>query len=132
MRTVAQFREAYSRTGHIGAEPDASYRFPVISHGPMNSAYNRVADFAQAMKEDLELLDRNHAVCLLTSLLLRFLHSVDLSSGGCAQAHPLGVVPEIRADCSRSARIFKFPDLSISPAFLNRGARVQQRHLCFC
>ena len=99
MRTVAQFREAYSKTGHVGAEPDASYRFPVISHGPMNVAYNRVADFAQAMKEDLELLDRNHAVCFRLYFLSYFLHSVDLSSGGCAQAHPLGVVPEIRADC---------------------------------
>src|SRR3954465_10648423 len=36
-----------------------------------------------------------------------FLHSVELSSSGCAQAHPLGVVPEIRTDCLQSVRIFK-------------------------
>src|ERR1044072_4456563 len=35
-----------------------------------------------------------------------FLKSGDFSSGGCAQAHPLGVVPEIRADCLQLARIF--------------------------
>src|SRR4051812_25872817 len=35
-----------------------------------------------------------------------FLQSGDFSSGGCAQAHPLGVVPEIRADCLQSIRIF--------------------------
>ena len=31
---------------------------------------------------------------------------MDLTSVGCATAHPLGVVPEIRADCVQSARIF--------------------------
>src|ERR1041385_3179587 len=35
-----------------------------------------------------------------------FLQSGDFSSGGCAQAHPLGVVLEIRADCLQSIRIF--------------------------
>ena len=63
MRSVDQFRAEYSRTGHVGDEPDASYRFPVTSHGPMNVAYNRTKDFAIAMAQDLEQIDRNHAVC---------------------------------------------------------------------
>src|SRR3954468_4665947 len=62
MRSVEQFRAEYSRTGHVGKEPDASYRFPVTSHGPMNSAYNKLRDFAVAMTQDLEQIDRNHAV----------------------------------------------------------------------
>src|SRR3954468_6127713 len=62
MRSVEQFRAEYSRTGHIGKEPDASYQFPVTSHGPMNSAYNKLRDFAVAMTQDLEPIDRNHAV----------------------------------------------------------------------
>src|SRR3954463_11915874 len=40
MKTVDQFWSELSRTGHVGAEPDASYRFPIVSHGPMNVAYN--------------------------------------------------------------------------------------------
>src|SRR3954466_10889966 len=35
-----------------------------------------------------------------------FLRSGDFPSGGCAQAHPLAVGPEIRADCLQSVRIF--------------------------
>src|SRR3954471_3736832 len=62
MRSVEQFRAEYSRTGHIGKEPDASYRFPVTSHGPMNSAFSKLKDFAMAMTQDLEQIDRNHAV----------------------------------------------------------------------
>src|SRR4051812_21971679 len=62
MRSVEQFQAEYSRTGHIGKEPDASYRFPVTSHGPMNSAHNRLKDFALAMTQDLQQIDRNHAV----------------------------------------------------------------------
>ena len=63
-----------------------------------------------AMTQDLEQIDRNHAVRFsyfaLFFLFCYFLHSGELSSGGCAQAHPLGVVPEIRADCLQSVRIF--------------------------
>src|SRR3954471_21238167 len=69
MRSVEQFRAEYSRTGHVGKEPDASYRFPVTSHGPMNSAYNRLKDFALAMTQDLQQLDRNHAVRFYFALL---------------------------------------------------------------
>ena len=105
MRTVDQFRSEYSRTGHVSAEPDASCRFPVTSHGPMTVAYNRVKDFSAAMAQDLKHLDRNHAVSFFNFLYI-VLRSGDFSSGGCAQAHPLGVVPEIRADCLRSVRIF--------------------------
>ena len=108
MRSVDQFRAEYSRTGHIGQELDALYRFPVTSHGPMTSAYHRLKDFAVSMAQDLEKIDRNHAV-RLSDFALSFncsLHSVQLSSGGCAPAHPLGVVPEIRADCLQSVRIF--------------------------
>ena len=36
------------------------------------------------------------------------LRSVELISVGCATAHPLGVVLEIRADCLQSVRISKF------------------------
>src|SRR4051812_28203185 len=54
---------------------------------------------------------RLFAIC---SNLLRFLflslrvvlRSADLPSSGCTQAHPLGVVPEIQADCLQSTRIF--------------------------
>ena len=70
MRSVDQFRAEYSRTGHVGKEPDASYRFPVASHGPMNVAYNRTRDFAVAIAQDLEQIDRNHAVCSLNFSLL--------------------------------------------------------------
>src|SRR4051812_8033476 len=69
MRSVEQFRAESSRTGHVGKEPDASYRFPVTSHGPMNSAYNRLKDFALAMTQDLQQLDRNHAVRFYFALL---------------------------------------------------------------
>src|SRR4051812_22809566 len=62
MRSVEQFRAEYSRTGYVGKEPDASYRFPVTSHGPMNSAYSKLKDFAMAMTQDLQQIDRNHAV----------------------------------------------------------------------
>ena len=62
MRSVEQFRAEYSRTGHVGDEPDASYRFPVTSHGPMTVAHTRVKDFAIAMSQDLQPIDRNHAV----------------------------------------------------------------------
>ena len=62
MRSVDQFRAEYSRTGHVGDEPDASYRFPVTSHGPMTVAHTRVKDFAIAMSRDLQQIDRNHAV----------------------------------------------------------------------
>ena len=105
MKTVDQFRSEYSRTEHVGAEPDGSYRFPVTSHGPMAVAFNRVRDFTAAMVQDLQLLDRNHAVSFFNSFYA-ILRSGDFSSGGCARAHPLGVVPEIRADCSQSVRIF--------------------------
>ena len=71
MRTVDQFRSEYSRTGHVGAEPDSSYRFPVSSHGPMTVAYNRVKDFAAAMAQDLQQLDRNHAVSFFNFSLRR-------------------------------------------------------------
>src|SRR4051812_4188884 len=106
MNTVAQFRSEYSRTGHVGAEPDASYRFPVASHSPMNLAYNRVKDFATTMSVDLQQIDRNHAVSFFNFSLLRLPPIGRLSSGGCAQAHPLGVAPKIRADCLQSIRIF--------------------------
>src|SRR3954471_18867526 len=69
MRSVEQFRAEYSRTGHVGKEPDASYRFPVTSHGPMNSAYKRLKDFAIAMTQDLQQIDRNHAVRFFFTLL---------------------------------------------------------------
>ena len=62
MRSVDQFRAEYSRTGHVSAEPDASYRFPISSHSPMTLAFNRVNDFAAAMAQDLQQVDRNHAV----------------------------------------------------------------------
>src|SRR3954464_1864341 len=39
-----------------------------------------------------------------------------LSSGGCAQAHPLGVVPEIRVDCLQSIRIFYLVCFFITPS----------------
>src|SRR4051812_3086014 len=69
MRSVEQFRAEYSRTGHVGKESDASYQFPVTSHGPMNSAYNRLKDFAIAMTQDLQQIDRNHAVRFYFALL---------------------------------------------------------------
>src|SRR3954468_12789435 len=107
MNTVAQFRSEYSRIGHVGADPDASYRFPVASHSPMNLAYNRVKDFATAMALDLQQVDRNHAVSFFFNFSFLCLPQIGrLSSGGCAQAHPLGVVLEIRADCLQSIRIF--------------------------
>src|SRR3954463_15141971 len=37
---------------------------------------------------------------------MSFLYSGSFSSGGCAPAHPLGVVPEIRAGCLQSIWIF--------------------------
>src|SRR3954471_394370 len=58
----------------------------------------------------------------------RFLHSVELSSSGCAQAHPLGVVPEIRADCLQSVRIF-ITLISIR-AFLKSGGLASSRYTC--
>src|SRR4051812_10635245 len=105
MRSMDQFRAEYSRTRHVGAEPDASHHSPASSHGPLVGAYNRVNEFATAMAQDLQLLDRHHAVSS-SIFLYGFLRSGDFSSGGCAQAHPLGVVPEIRADCLQSIRIF--------------------------
>src|SRR3954466_13215861 len=83
MKTVDQFRSDYSRTGHVGAEADASYRFPVTSHGPMNVAFTRVRDFATSMIEDLQLLDRNHTV----SFSLHYLSRSVLQSGN---FHPVG------------------------------------------
>src|SRR3954467_4639215 len=67
MRSVEQLRAEYSRTGHVGKEPDASYRFLVTSHGPMNSGYNRLQEFVVAMTQDLQQIDRNHAVCFFCS-----------------------------------------------------------------
>src|SRR4051812_23612680 len=93
------------------------------------------------MAQDLQQLDRNHAVSFSTFLFAvlisekfssgwcsprdsgrlftigsnlscclflsyAFLISGDFASSGCAQVHPLGVVPEIRADCLQSVRIF--------------------------
>src|SRR3954463_58871 len=43
---------------------------------------------------------------MLFALSPAFLQSGGFSSGGCTQAHPLGVVPEIRADCLQSVRVF--------------------------
>src|SRR3954465_4266341 len=71
----------------------------------MNVAYYRVRDFAVAMAQDLQHLDRNHAVSFST-FLFAVLRSGYFSSSGCAQAHRLGVVPEIRADCLQSVQIF--------------------------
>ena len=93
----------------------------------MMVAYNWVNDFAAAMAQDLQLLDRNHAVSFST-FLYAFLKSGDFSSSGCAQAHSLGVVPEIRADCSQSIQIFYafcffFLPSSNRETFLPVGAR---------
>ena len=71
----------------------------------MTVAYNRVRDFTAAMVQDLQLLDRNHAVSFFNSFYV-VLKSGDFSSDGCAQVHPLGVVPRIRADCLQSVWIF--------------------------
>src|SRR4051812_23479759 len=57
-----------------------------------------------------------------------FLHSVELSSSGCAQAHPLGVVPEIRTDCSQSVRIFI--TLIDIRAFLKSEGSASRRYTC--
>ena len=65
MHSVEQFRIEYTRTRHVGPDPDPSYRYPMASHGPMNLAYNRVKDFSATMLQDLELIDRNHAVSFL-------------------------------------------------------------------
>ena len=62
MTSVDEVRLAYTRTGHAGADPDPSYRYPVTSHGLMNVAHPRLRDFATAMVSDLQLIDRNHAV----------------------------------------------------------------------
>src|SRR3954462_1245116 len=64
----------------------------------------------------------------LLFLFLAFLLSGGSSSGGCAQAHPLGVVPEIRTDCLQSVRIFYtccffFLPSSYRETFLPVGAR---------
>src|SRR4051812_1112624 len=72
----------------------------------MNVAFNRVRDFTAAMDQDLQQLDRNHAVSFFQLFFFTFLRLGDFSSGGCAQAHPLGVVPEIRVNCLQSALIF--------------------------
>src|SRR4051812_21169492 len=63
-----------------------------------------------------------------------FLHSVELSSSGCAQArgcaqaHPLVVVPEIRTDCSQSVRIFI--TLIYLRAFLKSEGSASRRCTC--
>src|SRR3954466_708094 len=57
-----------------------------------------------------------------------FLHSVELSSSGCAQAHPLGVVPEIRTDCLQSVRIFI--TLVFIRAFLKSEGLASRRYTC--
>src|SRR3954462_767351 len=64
----------------------------------------------------------------LLLLFLAFLLSGDFSSGGCTQAHQLGVVPEIRADCLQSVWIFFtccffFLPSSYRETFLPVGAR---------
>src|SRR3954465_15921142 len=92
MRTVDQFRSEHSRTGHVGAKADASYRFPVTSHSPMNVAFTRVRDFATSNIEDLQLLGRNHAVSFSLLSLMLFSTRDTSSSNGCAEAHPVGVV----------------------------------------
>src|SRR3954463_16180525 len=133
LRSVDQFRAEYSRTGHVGKEPDASYRYPVTSHGPMNSARHKLQEFVVAMTQDLQQIDRNHAVCFFCSAFSfsSFLHSVELSSSGCAQAHPLGVVPEIRTDCCNrfgsSKLYFTFPPSSNRRTQLPVGALVHLR-----
>ena len=93
----------------------------------MSVAFNRVKDFANAMVQDLRLLDRNHTVSFFNSLYAVVI-SGDFSSGGCAQAHPLGVVPEIRVDCLQLVRIFYafcffFLPSSNRVTFLPVGAR---------
>src|SRR4051812_7295450 len=80
----------------------------------MTAAFTRVRDFATSMMEDLELVDRNRAVSFILSLSIRP-PIKGLSFGGCAQAYPLGVVPEIRADFSQSVRIFFTLPLSCRP-----------------
>jgi hypothetical protein len=62
MRSVDQFRAEYSRTGQASKEPDASGRFLLTSQDPMSMALSRTRDFAVAMAQDLQQIDRDHTV----------------------------------------------------------------------
>src|SRR3954468_16724163 len=101
MRSVDQFRTEYNRPRFTGAELISSHPSTASTEGLLEMALSRMNNFAAAITQDLHLLDRHHKVNV--SALLQ---SGDSASGGCVQAHPLGVVPEIRADCSQSVQIF--------------------------
>src|SRR4051812_44134926 len=122
LRRLDQFRAEYSRPRFIGAALSSSHPSTASSEGLLESALSRMNDFATAITQDLHLLDRHNKVNALA-----LLQSGHFAAGGCAQAHPLGVVPEIRADCSQSVRIFifcfSFWPSSNRETFLPVGAR---------